>query len=187
MKITKTLLIIFLFSGLLFFNGCDDLENFELNIPIEIPIYFDGDDAQDDTYTLEFCLNQYEEWVDNQDKIQKVRYLKAAYWTIGYSPAAIKGDLHFRVTDRFGEILLGGNIEDVSPGDYIGAPLVIEVDSEQIDAFNAYLSEILNKEDPTCQVPTFTAFGAISNIAGTTGSYMVEGKVELVLAAEVEP
>lgn len=190
MRITKTFFIIFLFSGLLFFNGCDQLENFELNIPLTLyPPTISGDDAQDDSQTVQFCLNQFDEWNDNKDKIVKAEYLAAAYWTIDYAPSEIRGTLSFALYDRSGGFLVGGSLPDVSPGDYMmgDKALNIEIPKEQIDAFNAYLKEIRNSEDTDCFNPSFTAVASVSNITGTTGTYSIDCKIEIVLKAEVEP
>ena len=190
MKLTKTILSIFLFSSLLFFNGCDQLENFELNIPLELyPPTISGDDAADASETIEFCLNQFDEWNDNKDKIVKAEYLDAAYWTIDYSPTEIRGTLSFALYDRSGGFLVGGSLPNVSPGDYMmgDQALKIVIPQEQIDDFNAYLSEIRNSEDPYCDVPSFTAVASISDVTGTTGDYSVDCKIEVVLKAEVEP
>ena len=190
MKISKIILLIFMFSGLMFFNGCDELENFELNIPLEIyPPTISGDDAADASETVEFCLNQFEEWNDNKDKIVKAEYLDAAYWTIDYSPTEIRGTLSFTLYDRSGGFLVGGSLPDVSPGDYMmgGKALKIVIPQEQIDDFNAYLKEIRNSEDPECFNPSFTAVASVSNITGTTGTYSIDCKIEIVLKVEVEP
>lgn len=187
MKITKTILLIFLVSSLALFNGCDQLENFEVNIPIEVTFHVSGDNAADASETITFCLNQYDEWNDNKENLQSVKYLKAAYWTMGYSPAALMGTISFALYDNSGTLLISGTLPNVSPGDYINSPLEFELTSIQVEAFNTYLSEIRNSEDPSCMVPSFTAVGSITGVSGTTGLYDLAGKVELVLAAEVSP
>ena len=187
-KITKSVLIIFLLSSLSFFYGCDQLENFELNIPFEINFTVSGDDAADDSETIEFCLNQYDEWNDNKDRIVGVRYLKAAYWTVDYSPTTLKGTISFALYDKDDNILMERTLQNVSPGEYEEpTPYEFELSNEEIDNFNAYLSSIRTTEDPSCQNHSFKAIGSISGLTGTTGDYMVEGKVKLILAAEISP
>ena len=184
-KVTKIILIIGIFSSLTLFNGCEELGNIELNIPLEILFTVSGSETSASD-KVEFCLNQYQKWQDNRDNIESASYLKAAYWTIDVSPAALKGTISFALKDNINNILISGTLPNVSPADYIGNPIKIEIGQDQIDAFNQYLGEIMAKEDPTCQNKSFNAEFSVTNITGGT-PYTINSKVELVLAAEVTP
>ncbi|NOX65339.1 MAG: hypothetical protein GXO85_05950 [Chlorobi bacterium] len=180
-KTTKIIIIVALFSSLAIFSGCDKLGNIPLNVPIEIKFTLSGSETSAQE-TVTFCLNQYQEWNDNKDKIQSVKFLSAAYWTLDYSPSALKGTINAALKDKNGLTLLSINLPNVSPGDYITDGYKIELTKDELDAFNAYLDNL--QEDPSCSIPTFTAEISVTNVTGGT-PYTIHGKVELILEAEV--
>ncbi len=180
----KTILLIAMFASLSLFNGCEELGNIELNIPLVIEFNVSGSETEAHD-KVAFCLNQYEDWQDNKDKIEKANYFKAAYWTIDVDPVALKGTISFVLKDNIHNVLISGTLHDVSPADYING-IKFEVDQGQIDAFNQYLNEIMLNEDPSCQNPSFNAGFSITDITGGT-PYDIKCKVELVLQTEVSP
>lgn len=180
-KALKIILITAVLSTLSLFSGCENLENIPLNIPIAVNFTLSGSETSANE-SVSFCLNQYKEWNDNKDKIQSVQFLSAAYWTIDYSPSTLKGTINATLKDKNGLTLLTINLPNVSPGDYIKDGFKVELTKDELDAFNAYLSNI--KEDANCATPTFTAEVSVSNVTGGT-PYTIHGKVELILETEV--
>ncbi len=183
-KTTKAILLVAMLTSLSLFNGCEELGNIELNIPLEIEFTVSGSETSASD-KVAFCLNQYEEWQDNKDKIEKANYFKAAYWTIDVDPAALKGTISFVLKDNINNILISGTLPNVTPADYTSG-IKIEVGQDQIDTFNQYLNEIMLKEDPSCQNPSFNAGFSITDITGGT-PYDIKCKVELILQTEVSP
>lgn len=171
-------------SSLSLFNGCEDLADIPLNIPfsIELPPLIDSESSAQ--ASTSFCLNQYEEWNDNKDKIQSVKFLSAAYWTTSSSPDDITATINVSVKDNNGITLFADTLPNVSPSDDSINPYKIELSSDEIDVVNAYLNDL--KEDPTCMTPTFTAQYTVSNVSwsGST-EYTIIGKVEIVLETVV--
>ena len=181
-KTSKIIFLIATLASFSLFNGCDELGNIELNIPFEIEFTVSGSETSASD-KVAFCLNQYEEWQDNKDKIEKANYFKAAYWTIDVDPVALKGNISFVLKDNINNVLISGTLNDVLPADYING-IEFEVGQDQIDAFNQYLNEIMLNEDPSCQNPSFNAGFSITDITGGT-PYDIKCKVELILKAEV--
>ncbi len=180
-KTLKIILAITMFSFLSLFNGCEDLADIPLNIPIEVEFSLNGSESS--AYeSVSFCLNQYSEWEDNQDKINSVKFISAGYWTVSFSPSALMGTINASLKDNNGITLFSFTLPDVSPGDYIDNPYKIELTQAEIDYFNDYLNNL--QEDPSCSNPTFTAEISVTNITGGT-PYTINGKVEMVLEATV--
>ncbi|VAX18179.1 hypothetical protein MNBD_IGNAVI01-1772 [hydrothermal vent metagenome] len=180
-KASKIILIAAILSSLSLFSGCEDLGNIPLNIPIKVEFTLSGSETSA-SETVTFCLNQYQEWNDNKDKIQSVKFLSAAYWTLDYSPTALKGTINASLKDQNGLTLFSINLPNTSPGDYISEGYKLELTKDEIDAFNAYLNNL--QEDPSCSTPTFTAEISVTNVTGGT-PYTIRGKVELILETEV--
>lgn len=182
-KTLKTILLITTLASLSLFNGCEDLADIPLNIPFPIEFTITGSETSDSESTS-FCLNQYEEWNDNKDKIKSVKFLSAAYWTLDYAPENLTATINASVQDINGITLFSFTLTDVSPGDASINPYKIELSSDEIDAFNAYLNNL--QEDPTCMTPSFTAQYTVSNVSWSgTGEYTINGKVEIVLETVV--
>ncbi len=182
-KTFKIILAITMFSLLSLFNGCEDLADIPLNIPIVVEFTVSGSETSAHE-SVSFCLNQYQEWEDNKDKIKSINYLSAAYWTISFSPDALVGSINATLKDKNNITLLSFSLPNVSPGDYINNPYKIELTQAEVDYFNDYLNNL--QEDPTCSTPSFTAEFNITNISGGT-PYTINGKVELILETTVSP
>ncbi len=183
-RLTKLTIITAMFFSLTLFNSCDSLENIPLNIPIqkEFSITSSQSSASE---SGTFCLNQYKEWNDNKDKIQSVKFLSAAYWTIDYAPADLKATIGASVKDKNGVTLFSFTLTDVSPKDFMGKNgFKIELSQQEIDYFNDYLNNL--QEDPTCTIPTFTAEYHVSDVQWSgSDTYTLHGKVEIILEADV--
>ncbi len=182
-KTTKAILLVAMLTSLSLFNGCEDLADIPLNIPIVVEFTINGSETSDFESTS-FCLNQYEEWNDNKDKIKSVKFLSAAYWTLDFAPDNLTATISASVKDKNGITLFSFMLTDVSPGDASINPYKIELSSEEIDAFNAYLNNL--QEDPTCMTPSFTAQYTVSNVSWSGAEeYTIIGKVEIVLETVV--
>jgi len=183
-KATNIIIIAAMFSSLALFSSCDKLENIPLNIPIQKEFTITSSQASA-SESATFCLNQYKEWNDNKDKIQSVKFLSAAYWTIDFAPDDLKATIGASVKDKNGVTLFAFELKDVSPKDYMGNNgFKIELSQQEIDYFNDYLNNL--QEDPTCTIPSFTAEYHVSNVQWSgANEYTLHGKVEIVLETEV--
>ena len=155
-----------------------------MNIPIEKEFTITSSQSSA-SESATFCLNQYKEWNDNKDKIQSVKFLSAAYWTIDFAPDDLKANIGASVKDKNGITLFSFDLQNVSPKDYMGNNgFKIELSKQEIDYFNDYLNNL--KEDPTCMTPSFTAEYHVSNVQWSgSATYTLHGKVEIVLDTEV--
>ena len=178
-KITKILLSL-LFASLIFVNGCDELNNLAVNVPLIVHFSTSGSDTQL-TESESFCLSDYEDWRDNQEDVNSATFVSAAYWT-EFASSGLRGDVTVTLADQFGNVLFTYTISDYAAANNIDVPFTLELNENQIDAINTYLSVIGSQQNDLCFQSSLT----VSNITGTITPYQLNGRVELVVEADVE-
>lgn len=179
-KITKIILTVFLFSSLIMVNSCDELANLPVNVPIVVNFSTSGNNTTlEETST--FCLSNYEEWRDNQEDVNGATFVSAAYWTESAS-SGLQGDITVSLSDEFGNVLFIYTIDDYVASDNIDKPFVLELNENQIQALDNYLSVIGAGENDLC----FNSNLTVSNITGNSTPYQLNGRVEIVIEADVE-
>ena len=179
-KITKILLSL-LFASLIFVNGCDELNNLAVNVPLIVHFSTSGSNTQLPPESASFCLSDYEEWRDNQEDVNSATFVSAAYWTEFASPG-LQGDVTAVLADEFGNELFSYTINDYAAASNIDTPYTLELNENQIEAINTYLSVIGAQQNDLC----FQASLTLSNITGTSTPFQLNGRVELVIEADVE-
>ena len=165
-------------SVLLFFSsGCDDFNSLPLNIPITVNFSMDGGALSS---TRNFCLDEYASYTDFQDNIENIQLLRVIYRTFTVTPTDLKGDIRIVVTqdDGTGTVLVNQVISGVTPADYISPnqPLEFILTQEELQAFNAYLSQLNN----LC----FSATISVENISAGDPPYQLSGAVDILFEAE---
>lgn len=165
-------------SVLLFFSsGCDDFNSLPLNIPITVNFSMDGGALSS---TRNFCLDEYASYTDFQDNIENIQLLRVIYRTFTVTPTDLKGDIRIVVTqdDGTGTVLVNQVISGVIPADYISPnqPLEFILTQEELQAFNAYLSQLNN----LC----FSATISVENISAGDPPYQLSGAVDILFEAE---
>ena len=184
-KITKILLSL-LFSSLMFVNGCDELNNLDLDIPLDIEIYSHGPN----TTTSEseyFCLSQYKDWRDNQEDIESAKFLEASYWTLKSTPN-LQGDITITLAVGNGAPFFTKTYSNVKPAEFMGDnSKKLDFTEAEIQAMDEVLLGILELADKNA---CFTAGLKVSNITGDknpiTGEYELLGQVTIVLSTVVK-
>lgn len=163
-------------SVLLFFSsGCDDFNSLPLNIPITVNFSLDGGALSS---TRNFCLDDYASYTDFQDNIDKIQLLRVIYRTFTVNPSDLKGDIRIVVTQEDGTVLVNQVISGVTPANYISPnqPLEFILTQEELQAFNAYLSQLNN----LC----FSATISVENISAGDPPYQLSGAVDILFEAE---
>lgn len=165
-------------SVLLFFSsGCDDFNSLPLNIPITVNFSMDGGALSS---TRNFCLDEYASYTDFQDNIENIQLLRVIYRTFTVTPTDLKGDIRIVVTqdDGTGTVLVNQVISGVTPADYISPnqPLEFILTQEELQAFNAYLSQLNN----LC----FSATISVENISAGDPPFQLSGAVDILFEAE---
>lgn len=165
-------------SVLLFFSsGCDDFNSLPLNIPITVNFSMDGGALSS---TRNFCLDEYASYTDFQDNIENIQLLRVIYRTFTVTPTDLKGDIRIVVTqdDGTGTVLVNQVISGVTPADFISPnqPLEFILTQEELQAFNAYLSQLNN----LC----FSATISVENISAGDPPFQLSGAVDILFEAE---
>lgn len=179
--IYKTIFILLIFSSTLLFNRCDPFEDFFLTMTLdtEINAYFLGSNFYGSS---DFCLSDFDDYNDNSDNLNEIRYISSAYFTLN-SSSGLKGDtLHLRLYEGDGSTLL---IDFKKPNfvadDYINKPLKIDLTNQEINNLNQYLA---NFKVNNC----FKAYLGITN--ATSNNLLLSqlnAKVEFLTELKIEP
>ena len=163
-------------SVLLFFSsGCDDFNNLPLNIPITVNFDLSGGALSS---TRNFCLDDYSSYTDYQNNINNIQLLRVIYRTYSVTPIELKGDIRIVVTKEDGTVLVNQVISGVTPANYISPnqPLEFILTQEELQAFNAYLSQLNN----LC----FSATISVENITAGEPPFALTGAVDILFEAE---
>jgi hypothetical protein len=177
-KLTRIIFTL-IFASLLFFNGCDELSNLAVNVPLIVHFSTSGTNTQL-TESESFCLSDYQDWRDNQEDVNSATYVSAAYWT-EFASAGLQGDVTLTLADQFGNQLFSYTINDYAAAANIDTAYTLDLNETQINAINTYLSIIGDQQNDLCFQSSIT----ISNITGTTTPYRLNGRVEVVVEADV--
>jgi hypothetical protein len=176
----KKILLLLLFSSLIFVNGCDELSNLKVNVPLIVNFSTSGSNTQL-TESESFCLSDYADWRENQEDVNSATYVSAAYWTESTSPG-LQGDVTVTLSDQFGNLLFSYTIDNYNAAANIDTAYTLELDETQIQAIDTYLSVIGSQQNDLC----FQASLTVSNITGTSTPYQLSGRVEVVIEADTE-
>ncbi|MCB9259567.1 MAG: hypothetical protein H6612_09455 [Ignavibacteriales bacterium] len=168
-----------LFASFSFFNGCDELTNLPINVPMVFPISTSGTNTTL-TESASACLSQFDDWQQYQEDIQSATFVSAAYWTESAS-SGLTGNVNVTVSDNLGNVLFSVSIPNYAASSNIDQPYTLELTENEIIAFNDYLSQVGDSGD-RC----FNASLTISNITGNSTPYSLTGRVEVVVEADVE-
>lgn len=163
-------------SLLLFFSsGCDDFNKLPLNIPITVNFDLNGGALSS---TRDFCLDDYSAYTDYQDNIDNIQLLRVIYRTYSVTPNDLKGDIRVKITKQDGTVLVNQVVSGVIPSSYISPnqPLEFVLTQEELQAFNAYLSQLNN----LC----FFATISVENITAGDPPFALTGAVDILFEAE---
>lgn len=179
----KNLFLLLLFA--VYFQGCDILQNYLLNLPLKQAITSTGN-GPTISESESICLQDYDAYSDNIDEIQSVQYLALLYRTLDtpqLTPGLAGQNLNVTVVDGAGIPLFTRNLPSAVASDYIDTPYEIELTDSEIAILNNYLASYKVNND-LCFIATLT----MNNIsAGQGPPYTLTGQVELLISLEVAP
>lgn len=159
---------------LLLLNSCDPFEErfITLALDTELETYGVGPDIEITSYT---CLSDEDDYNDNVEDIDEIKYLAAAYTTISASPGLRGTNLTLRVYQSDGVTLLFDYIiTTFVAASYIDNPLEIELTQQEIENLNIYLK---NHKQDNCFVAVLT----VNNAQDNDGSpFYINGKLQFL-------
>ena len=162
------------------FNSCDVLEQLFLNLKLKETFNSQGS-GPDVSETIFDCLSNYDAFDENFEKIKTLKYVSAAYYTLGSTPADLGGsNINATLFDCNNNIILEQNIPVALASDYIDNPYLFILTEQEIDVFNQYLADY-----QSCDC--FTAILTIQQVtpSGLT-FYSLNGVVEIIIEIEAQ-
>lgn len=182
----KNLIKIF-FAGLIItaaflINACDPFDELYLTLAMDTEFEVEVLGINIDISKEErFCLSKFDDYNDNKDKIQEIRYISSVYLTID-STRELRGDsLTLALYQGDGSTLL---FKYVVPtfiaNSYLRNPLQIKLTQQEINNMNAYLK---NPQVDKCFVATLK----VSNVQSTVQIDRLYSKIEFLTELKVKP
>jgi hypothetical protein len=163
--------------------GCDEFNNFPVNIPISKQI--DATGSNNNIFgTGDYCIDQESKtFQDFREKTKSLTFIQAAYRTKsvtanGIAAPNLNGDIVITVRKENTDLLFTVTIPNTNPSDYINKAFVLSLNQNQIQLMNTYFGSLQN----TC----FNATIEVKNITGGTPTYEVKGIIDMVFEADTE-
>lgn len=175
-KITVSLAALF---SVMFFAGCDALDDFSVNVPFTVS-FSDSTNSTEtsDSETYDLAGNSmYQEY---KEKIEDFEFLEARYFVTGTEPDTLRGTMNFTVRQNSagGMILFNEEFADIEV--YDGKSDVFVLTPEQIKAFNDYLKLMYMSSGST----VFYGEAVVSGLEDNGFQKKVEVDLHLILKAK---
>mgnify|MGYP003460560098 FL=1 len=166
--------------SLLFINGCDPFDDLyvkmamgtEFNTPTPVPNI---------SLTQEMCLSSFDDYNDNVDNLNEIKYITAAYFTLD-SSNGLQGDFRLRSyrTDN-NALLFDYSFQSFNADIFLDSVLTINLKQEEINNINEYLT---NPKVDKC----FRTILDVNNASDNDGApFQLHGKFEFLTELQVEP
>lgn len=177
-KIILFIAVLSLFS----LNACDPFEDFYINLKMDQQFQLVGI-GPNISQTINFCLTDYDDYNDNADKIEQIKYVDAAYFTIEASETLSADNLILKVYNSDGSsLLIDYRLSPFVAAEYKGKPLHIKLSQTDIDKLNQYLS---NHRVNNCFRAELTAENVQSDNPLTL--FFLNAKIEFVAELKLKP
>ncbi len=166
----------------LIFNGCDPFEDYFINLKMDQQFQLIGIGPNIEQQ-VNFCLTDYDDYNDNVDKIEQIKYLDAAYFTIDASQNLSGDNLILKLYQSDGSTLLFEyRLPSFVAADYTNKPLHIQLSQTEKDNLNRYLSE--HKQN-NC----FKAVLSVENVQSDNPLtlFFLNAKIEFVAELKLKP
>lgn len=159
---------------LLSLNGCDPFESRYITLSIDTELNTVGI-GPNISITNDLCLSDEDDYNDNKDDIEEIKYVTAAYTTISASNGLSGSNLTLRVLQSDGVTLLFDYvIPTFVAANYINNPLKIELTQQEINNVNEYLR---NHQQNNC----FRAELTVNNAGDNDGPpFFINGKIQFL-------
>jgi len=180
MKKLNVLLLTIIASASVALNSCEPFEDTYVKLAMDTELEEQVAGVDNIKITSDFCLSEFDEYNDNIDQIEEIRYVESAYFTLE-GPADLSGDnLKLRLFESDGTTLL---FEFVLPNfiaaNYVTKPLILNLSEEEIAAVNNYL---LNYKVDDC----FKVEMSVENVKPVNQIFKIKSKVELLAEIKVK-
>lgn len=180
MKKLNTLLLASLFVALITINGCDPVDDVYLTLALETEFNTVGAGSSI-SISSDLCLSDFEDYEDNKEELEEIRYVTSAYFTINATPGLQGQNLTLTLyqanetTQLFRYV-----VPTFVAANYINNPLEIVLTQQEISNINAYLT------DPQVD-KCFIAKLEVSNVTASATPYNLNSKLEFLTELKIKP
>jgi hypothetical protein len=179
-KLNKLFVGVLFGISLLFINGCDPFDDLYVNLAMDIEFSTAGA-GQNIFISSDLCLSDFDDYEDNVDQLEEIRYVSSAYFTIDATSGLRAQTLTITLYQEDGNTkLFDYTIPNFVAATYKNNPLEITLTQQQIDDINSYLT---NPQEDKCFVATLEA----SNVQSDSTPYQLSSKVDILTELKVKP
>lgn len=161
-------------------NGCDPFDDIYLTLALETQ-FNTPTPVPNISLTQEMCLSSFDDYNDNVDNLNEIKYITAAYFTLDPSNG-LQGDFRLRSyrTDN-NALLFDYSFQSFNVDIFLDSVLTINLKQEEINNINEYLT---NPKVDKC----FRTILDVNNASDNDGApFQLHGKVEFLTELQVEP
>ena len=180
MKKLNTLFLGCLFVALLAINGCDPMDDVYLTLAMEAEFSTVG--AGSNIFiSSNLCLSDFDDYEDNKDKLEEIKYVTSAYFTLNATQGLQGQNLTLTLYQADGSTQLFRYVlPTFVAATYINNPLAIELTQQEISNINSYL---VNPQEDKCFVATLE----VSNVSASATPYTLSSKLEFLTELKIQP
>lgn len=179
-KLYKPLLFITALFTVLLVNGCDPFDDVYLTLAMDAEFSTIG--AGSDIFIqTNMCLSDFDDYEDNKDNLEEIRYVTAAYMTINSTQGLQGNNLTLTLYEGNGTTMIFRYVVPTFiAANYINNPLKINLTQQEIDNLNLYLR---NPQEDKCFVATLQ----VSNVTASATPYSMQSKLEFLTELKIKP
>jgi hypothetical protein len=179
-KLYKPLLFITALFTVLLVNGCDPFDDVYLTLAMDAEFSTVG--AGSDIFIqTNMCLSDFDDYEDNKDNLEEIRYVTAAYMTINSTQGLQGNNLTLTLYEGNGTTMIFRYVVPTFvASNYINNPLKINLTQQEIDNLNLYLR---NPQEDKCFVATLQ----VSNVTASATPYSMQSKLEFLTELKIKP
>ena len=179
-NLNKLFLISILTVTAFVINDCNPFDDFYLTLAMDTE-FNTGSPLPTVSLTEDFCLSKFDDYNDNSEKLEEIKFISAAYITLE-SSNGLRGEFELQLyrTDT-NTLLFDYTVQSFMADSSIHKPLLINLSKEQINNINVYLT---NPKVDKC----FRAVLNVNNATDNDGApFQLHGKVEFLTELQVKP
>lgn len=179
-KLNRILLFGFILLTSISFNSCDPFDDVFLTLAMETEFSTVGA-GSNISISSNLCLSDFDDYEDNKDNLEEIRYISSAYVTINATQGLQGQNLTLTLYQADGNtVLFRYIIPTFVAGSYINNPLEIVLTQQEISNINAYLT---NPKEDKCFVATLE----VSNVTASSTPYDLSSKIDFLTELKIKP
>lgn len=179
-KLNRILLFGFVLLTSISFNSCDLFDDIFLTLAMETEFSTIGA-GSNISISSNLCLSDFDDYEDNKDNLEEIRYLSSAYVTINATQGLQGQNLTLTLYQADGATVLFRYIlPTFVAASYINNPLEIILTQQEISNINAYLT---NPKEDKCFVATLE----VSNVSASSTPYDLSSKIDFLTELKIKP